>query len=330
LVLALVGAAEVLIALWGLSGWRARRAALVQTVLLLSMNVVELTYARPLLLWPAGLIPVNALFLAIAWAAAELRSDHPFYWMRRHPIPVEAFFAHSLVLTYALPREVLEPLLTPGLALETHEGFGFVAVAMVQTRGLRPALIPRAAGQDFILMGYRIFTTLKHDDRTRRGLRILRSDANRALMVIGGNLLTHYHYRLCAAAVRAADGRLGVEIRTPGARADVSVVADLTAPDGHLPAGSPFATAREARRFAGPLPYTFDYEQQTHSVIAIKGVRRNWSPRLVPVEVRRMTFFEQPMFRGARPILASAFYVHDIPYRWNRGVRLPLAKEISS
>ena len=32
--------------------------------------------------------------------------------LKRHPIPISAFFRHSLVLTYALSREVLEPLLS--------------------------------------------------------------------------------------------------------------------------------------------------------------------------------------------------------------------------
>jgi len=54
--------------------------------------------------------------------------------LQRHPLPVKARFSHSLVLTYALPEKLLLPLLPPGLILDTFEGFGFLAVAMVQTR----------------------------------------------------------------------------------------------------------------------------------------------------------------------------------------------------
>jgi hypothetical protein len=42
-----------------------------------------------------------------------------------------------------------------------------------------------------------------------------------------------------------------------------------------LPAGSPFSSVREARRFAGPLPFTFDYEEQTHSIVAVYATRTN-------------------------------------------------------
>ncbi|HEX9367633.1 MAG TPA: DoxX-like family protein, partial [Vicinamibacterales bacterium] len=151
-VLTAVGVGEVAIALWVLSGWRPRLCAVTQTVALLSMNVVELTWARPLLLWPAGLLPLNAAFLALAWTAADprillrLRAR-----LRRHSIPIQAHFHDCLTITYALPAEVLRPLLSPGLELDTAGGYGFVAVALVQAESLRPAGLPRALGQDFFL-----------------------------------------------------------------------------------------------------------------------------------------------------------------------------------
>ena len=58
--------------------------------------------------------------------------------LRRHPLPVRAFFRHCLVLTYAFPERVLVPLLPPGLTLDSYQGLGFLAIAMVQTEGLRP------------------------------------------------------------------------------------------------------------------------------------------------------------------------------------------------
>src|SRR5947209_3172873 len=119
------------------------------------------------------------------------------YRLKRHPFPVRARFEFSLVLAYAFPRAVLEPLLPPGLTLDTYEGLGFLAIAMVQTRGLHLRFLPRFTGQDFFLTGYRIFAKF-HDPssrRTLRGLRIIRSDTNRRKMAFFGNLLTHYNYQ---------------------------------------------------------------------------------------------------------------------------------------
>ena len=91
---------------------------------------------------------------------------------------------------------------------------------------------------------------------------------------------------------------------------------------GLNPDGSPFNTLAEARRFAGPLPYTFDYEEETGSIIGIRATRQQWEPRPVAVEVRRNTFLEREPWRGAHPVLANAFYVHGVPYRWEQGRRL--------
>lgn len=253
-------------------------------------------------------------------SGASRRHSTPF-WLQRHPIEVSAFFRHSLVLTYALPHSVLEPLLPPGLTLDTHNGYGFVAIAMVQADSLRPSYCPKLLGQKFFLSGYRIFARYKtKSGRTLRGLRILRSDTDRELMVRFGNCLTHYNYRLAEVRVQESAQRLEIQVQTANREADLQVIADLTTRPAAPPVGSPFREFREARLFAGPLPFTFDYEGATHSIIMIEGVRREWKPEPVNVEVLQRTFFEQAAFRGAEPILANAFHVQNIPYRWKRGV----------
>ena len=247
------------------------------------------------------------------------------YRLRRHPFAVEAFFRHSLVITYAFPPEALAPLLPPGLVLDTHEGFGFLAIALVQTRGLRPAWMPRGLGQDFFLSGYRVFARFKTaSGRSLRGLRILRTDADRRLMVVAGNLFTHYRYRKCEASVREGPDRLDLRIRTRRAEADLDVSADLVVRPEAPPAGSPFKSLTEARKFAGPLPFTFDYEPETHSIVVIEGVRERWDPQPVTVVVRENTFLTRSPFKHFSPVLANAFHLRDVPYRWQPGIVEPL------
>ncbi|MFJ6785642.1 hypothetical protein [Streptomyces yangpuensis] len=72
--------------------------------------------------------------------------------LQRHPLPMRTSFAHSLVLTYALPPELLTPLVPPGLSLDTYRDadgteHGFVAAAVVDTRALRPSFLPAALGR---------------------------------------------------------------------------------------------------------------------------------------------------------------------------------------
>ena len=233
--------------------------------------------------------------------------------LRRNPLPIAAHFRHSLVLAYAFPRETLEPLLPPALELDTHGDCGLAAAAFVQTERLRPAFMPEVLGLDFFLAGYRIFVRVAMQP-SLRGLYILRSDTDRRSMVFFGNALTQYRYRLADASCHLTGDRLEIQIR-PG----VDVVADLASGSVPLPEGSPFSDEREARRFAGPLPYTFHHEQETGSLLAVRGTRSGWEPRLVAVSVRELTFFASGPFADADANLANAFYVGDVDYRWERG-----------
>lgn len=245
--------------------------------------------------------------------------------IKRHALPVKAHLAASLVLTYAIPEDVVRPLLAPGLQLDTYRGFGFLAIAMVETRDLRPAFLPAVCGLNFFLAGYRIFARYQTPaGRTLRGLRILRSDTDRRSMQVLGNMLTHYGYELSRCKVSRTDSSMTVEIRTPKGDADLQVEADITKEPASPPPNSPFPDLREARKFAGPLPFTFDYEKESHSMIRVEGVRQDWSPRPVSVKVGRNTFLEKERFRSSGAILANAFYLEDVPYAWKPGIREPL------
>ena len=245
------------------------------------------------------------------------------YRLRRHPLPISAFFTHSLVLTYAYPAKMLQRLLPPGLTVDTYGDFGFVAIAMVQTKRLHPAFLPAALGVDFFLTGYRVFTRFASKP-SLRGLRILRSDTDRLLMAIAGNFLTHYGYVHCQAAMKTQEGRLHVTVNSPRAAADLDVVADLASRPAQLPPGSPFKNLEDARRFAGPLPFTFDYEPETHSIVMIKATRSGWEPQPIDVVVRKATFLDHSPFNEVAPVLANAFHVENVPYRWERGIVQPL------
>lgn len=232
--------------------------------------------------------------------------------LRRHPISVSAHFRHSLVLAYAIPASALEPLLPPTLEPDRHGDLGFAAAAFVQTERMRPSFLPSALGLDFLLGGYRIFVRVAGQP-SLRGLYIIRSDTDRRLLTFFGNALTSYRYRTVEASCRCENGTLEIEVR-PGVR----ISADLGRRPAPLPPSSPFASLAEARRFAGPLPYTFHHEPETGLLLSVRGVRSSWNPEPVSVQVRELAFFAAERF-GVEPTLANAFYVGGIDYRWERG-----------
>lgn len=240
----------------------------------------------------------------------------------RHPFAVEAFFQHSLVLAYAVPIEQLAAKLPPYLEVDSYaDTYGFVAAAFVDTRQLRPKGFPRWLGNDFILGGYRIFVRYR-DARGRRlrGLYILRSETDRLRMRLLGNLFTAYNYHRVPLTFSATPE--SIVVTAPGR---VRVVASISEPieSVALPNGSPFPSWKEARRFSGPLPYTFSYDSSRSEMVIVEGVREGWQPRPVSILQAHVLTIAELGFPDAQ--LANAFLVSAIPYCWKTGVieRLP-------
>jgi hypothetical protein len=242
-------------------------------------------------------------------------------WNRisQHPFPVEAHFDYSLVLTYAYPLAVLQPLIPDCLELDTFQGqYAFVAAAMVQTRHLRPKGFPKWMGNNFFLTGYRIFVRYhSQSGRRLRGLYILRSETDKPKMRLLGNLFTSYNYSTIRVSAEFISGQSArIESPTTG----MKVVAKLDDPDSiPLPADSPFHDWREARGFAGPMPFTFSVNSK--EVVIVEGKRSQWQP--CPVRIEEATVPYLRTLVPDAPLLANAFVTENIPYEWSRGRREP-------
>lgn len=234
-------------------------------------------------------------------------------WLKTHPFAVEAFFERSLVLTFAAPAAEVQALLPAPLVPDTwQDKWGFLAVALVQTRHLRPQGFPAFLGQDFTLVGYRAFVRYVTPAGKRlRGLYILRSETDRRRMALLGNLFTHYGYVTTDISLTEGHGSLTATSR----QGDFHIQTTSPASEVALPVGSPFASWAEARRFAGPLPFTFSVEGKR--IIIIEGVREHWQPAPVAVVQAHVGFLHQlPL---SQLVLANAFELRDVPYHWKKG-----------
>jgi uncharacterized membrane protein YphA (DoxX/SURF4 family) len=69
----LIGVGELAIGIWMLTGRFSAACAAVQTALVVTMNAIELTRARDLLLAPLPMVVGNAALLAASWYAALAR-----------------------------------------------------------------------------------------------------------------------------------------------------------------------------------------------------------------------------------------------------------------
>jgi len=235
--------------------------------------------------------------------------------LKNHPFAVEAHFEQSIVLTYAVPKEQLLRLLPPCLELDAYDDkWGFVAAALVRTKDLRPKGFPKWMGHDFTLIGYRIFVRYTDERGKRlRGLFILKSETDKRSMEFLGNVFTHYAYTTSdISTTQTTEGEEIVSVRSSFQMEIRNTTAEVP-----LPALSPFPDWKTARRFAGPLPYTFTYLPDTNQVLIIEGMRENWIPEPVSVGRHSFGFFHQ--LGLTEMTLANAFVLRGIDYVWKKG-----------
>lgn len=237
-------------------------------------------------------------------------------FIKNHPFAVEAFFENSLVLTFAAPKEEIRHLIPECLQLDTFDNkWAFLAVALVQTTSLRPKGFPKLLGNDFFLIGYRVLVRFTNQaGKNLRGLYILRSETNKKKMEFLGNIFTRYKYGTIDIRQTTNNGSTQITSR----KADFSIrIDDAGSEDISLPPGSPFVDWKEARRYAGPLPFTFSYNPKTKKVLIIEGVRENWKPTPVRVIEQNFSFIHSLNLDDVT--LANAFIIHNIPYYWKKG-----------
>jgi len=236
-------------------------------------------------------------------------------FLKNHPFAVEAYFESSLVLTFAVPKEQLQKLIPECLQLDTfQEKWAFIAVAMVQTKDLRPKGFPKFMGNNFFLIGYRVFVRYTNNEGKRlRGLYILKSETDKTKMKFFGNIFTHYNYS--TTDIKQIELRDTIEISS--IKSNFRIIMDKTEDPISLPENSPFADWKEARRYAGPLPFTFTFNEQNKEVLIIEGVRQNWTPN--PVKIADYDFIFFNSIKIENPILANAFIIRNIPYYWKKG-----------
>ena len=236
-------------------------------------------------------------------------------FLKNHPFAVEAFFESSLVLTFAVPKEELTSLIPECLTMDTFEDkWAFIAVALVRTTGLRPKGFPKILGNDFFLIGYRIFVRYENEaGKSLRGLYILKSETDKKKMEFLGNIFTHYAYTTTDISEVSSANKMKIASVKSGLKIDVETGNE----DSSLPPASPFRDWKEARKYAGPLPHTFTYDSIKKEVLIIEGVRHNWKPSPVKVASFQIPFLQSLGLNDA--ILANAFIIRNVPYHWKKG-----------
>ena len=236
-------------------------------------------------------------------------------FLKNHPFAVSAYFDRSTVLTFAVNKESLFSLIPDCLELDTFQDqWAFIAIALVQTKNLRPKGMPKFLGNDFFLIGYRIFVRYHTSYGKRlRGLYIVKSETNKRKMEFFGNIFTHYNYTTTDINILEQE-----EARIfSSKKSNFNFEVEKTDGEVDLPQDSPFMEWKAARRFAGPLPFTFTFDDTDNSVLIIEGVRSNWKPKPIKINKYQFEFLDNLKLKDI--VLANAFEITKIPYYWKKG-----------
>jgi hypothetical protein len=236
-------------------------------------------------------------------------------FLKDHPFAVEAYFESSIVLTFAVHKEELLPFIPSCLTLDIfQEKWSFIAIAMVKTRDLRPKGFPKFMGNDFFLIGYRIFVRYQNlEGKSLRGLYIIKSETDKNKMEIFGNIFTHYNYTTTDITEYSENNINTVLSKKSKFQLDF----ESKEIEPSLPKDSPFSSWKEARQFAGPLPNTFSVNEEKNEILIIEGLRKNWQPK--PLKVLNHSFDFLASLNLKSTVLANAFIIEHIPYEWKKG-----------
>src|SRR5436189_6158072 len=168
-------------------------------------------------------------------------------FLKNHPFAVEAFFESSLVFTFAISKKQIQHLIPKCFELDTFDDkWAFIAVAMVQTKALRPKGFPKMLGNDFFLIGYRVFVRFTNQaGKSLRGLYILKSETDKKKMEFFGNIFTHYNYTTTDINQSSQNGTTEILSVKSGFNIKIENTDNKNI---SLPDGSPFTDWKEARR----------------------------------------------------------------------------------
>jgi hypothetical protein len=186
-------------------------------------------------------------------------------------------------------------------------------VVVCEVRALRPAPLPAAAGLGYWHVAYRLHAQVRLESGIIvEGLYFVRSDCDRVVVALAGNLLTDFRFHTARIEVTAGAGVIDGDIRSPGADARFRLSDAIPA----LTAGSPFADIAEAAEFLKYKPCAL--APAGDGLVRLLRVSRretDWRYRLVAVAESKWEFFT------GREVAPEVCYAVDpIDYQWERGV----------
>lgn len=239
------------------------------------------------------------------------------------PVTMTGRLSECVLLSYRTPAESVRPLLPSGFELITRESDGrtwaFWNLVVCRVERMRFAGAPAATGLSYHHVAYRLNSRVKlAGGEDRRGLLFTRSDADRRLVVWGGNGASDFGFHRARVELARDGPQLRAKVRSKDRQGDAELEVDLAAEPALLP-GSIFGTMEEARTFLKyePIGLAPGPRGRTVRLAEVFREERVWEEHPVHVSSARWEYLAR---LGQNDIvLELATRVAPIDYRWRLG-----------
>ncbi|MFQ5612077.1 MAG: hypothetical protein ACE5H9_08085 [Anaerolineae bacterium] len=232
------------------------------------------------------------------------------------PLALTRGIVDYLILTYAFPAERLAAMLPPGRQPARQGRWGLVVASFATIQ----VPFPDRPGLDTFRIQYGIVSRPSpRPDGLHPEIYLIRGETDFRLMERYDRLLIHYRLQAPSFLKELNQGILSLFLSgTPG-HADARIEVDLTTPRAGLPAGSPFSSVAEARRFFEPVLGLTPVCGNV--VLGMPGPGIDFRP--VFVLGQQVQYIEDGPF-GDEGRLAGAFYLTELEHRSTAGCQIPL------
>ena len=235
--------------------------------------------------------------------------------MRPLPFPVKAWFDTFVVLFFSIDKNKMMEQLPYPLNPDCYKEHALLAVAIVKTKNFRPSFLPSWMGMKFNLVGYRFLSTYQlNETKSIRGLKIIKSQTDQKFMKFFGDKLSQYKFNYNPIKIETRDDLVIIE----GEGIDIKLRVHENPSNTPLPTQSVFENWPSARKYAGPLLYTFEINMFQKQISITEGTRKNWTPKPIEVISYDLEFLKQENISSLQPMLSAAFQVTNIPYSWKK------------
>lgn len=233
--------------------------------------------------------------------------------MLKNALPMQSFISRCWLVTHRVPEAEVRTLLPPELAPVTHGGFAFLNTVIARMEAMRPQGLPAFLGLDYWHVGYRLYAKAATAEGEQEGLYFLRSDCDRRMLAMAGNLLSDFRFHSAQVEVMSAASTTSIRVETPGARVELDLSEES---ETRLGVGSPFETMAEAEAFLKYKPCGLAAAGHGRvNAIPIHRDETAWRSRPLQVLHQRWEFLD--LLPNAQPELV--FEVAPIEYRFGRG-----------